>query len=121
MRHELKTWPGGFEAIIRGEKSHEIRPADRDFKVGDQLFLREWAPDHLHGCEWETDGRCRLCRRAIGEPMRGDYTGREALVDVTYITPEGRFGCPMGYVVMSVSLNWRTKPDGQVQNETARG
>jgi hypothetical protein len=116
MRHELKTWPGGFDAISRQLKSHEIRPADRDFRVGDELLLREWVPAHLFGCEWTREGTCDLCGREIGKPAIGRYTGRELSVIVTYITPEGKFGCPAGFVVMSVSLIRRVQ-DAEVQGK----
>lgn len=39
--HELKTDPAVFEAVARGDKTHEIRLNDRGFAVGDTLLLRE--------------------------------------------------------------------------------
>jgi hypothetical protein len=42
MTHELKCWPGNFEATVRGDKHHEIRVNDRDFQVGDLVILREF-------------------------------------------------------------------------------
>ena len=61
--HHLKSWPTLFEAIVRGDKRHELRRAyDRDFRKGDRLRLREFDPD--------------LQR----------YTGREQIVEVTFIT-----------------------------------
>ncbi len=50
--HELKCWPEFFRPIALGEKRFEIRVNDRDFAVGDYLWLREWCPDtqkHLDG------------------------------------------------------------------------
>jgi hypothetical protein len=64
--HELKSWPQFFEAIAAGRKRHDLRRAfDRNFRVGDRLRLREFDP----------------------EAQR--YTGREQMVQVTYITSGG--------------------------------
>jgi len=61
--HELKCWPQFFRAIAAGRKRHDLRRAcDRDFQVGDRLRLREF------------------------EPEAQRYTGREQIVEVTYIT-----------------------------------
>lgn len=77
MTHELKTWPGSFDAVIRRLKRYEIRTDDRPFAIGDTLYLREWSSG---------DG----------------YTGRAVLVDVTYLT-RNDWGLPPGLVVMSLS------------------
>lgn len=60
--HVMKSWPWLFEPILNGLKLHDIRQKDRDFKVGDTCLLQEYDP-----------------RTAV-------YTGREALVEITYIT-----------------------------------
>ena len=61
--HELKCWPQFFEAIAAGRKRHDLRRAyDRHFRVGDRLRLREF------------------------DPRTQVYTGREQIVEVTYIT-----------------------------------
>jgi hypothetical protein len=61
--HELKTWPNYFEAILDGRKLFELRVNDRDFHVGDELFLCEYIPG------------------------KGEYTGRQIRKLVTYILP----------------------------------
>lgn len=61
--HDLKCWPAFFEAIAAGRKRHDLRrTGDRDFRVGDNLRLREF------------------------DPARDAYTGREQMVVVTYVT-----------------------------------
>ena len=40
--HELKILPQWFDDVRSGKKNFEIRKADRDYKVGDYLILREW-------------------------------------------------------------------------------
>lgn len=80
-RHELKTWPDPFDAVLSGHKAHEIRSTvDRDFEVGDWIRLREWNPS---------------------SPGAG-YTGRTADVLVTYRTRAGTFGLPPKVTVLSV-------------------
>lgn len=59
---ELKSWPKFFQPIIDGIRTHELRRNDRDFKVGDQLNLREY------------------------DPKKNEYTGRECLAKVMSIT-----------------------------------
>ena len=60
--HELKSWVGLFGPIASGEKTHDLRAMDRDFRVGDQCRLREWSASTR------------------------TYTGRECTVWITYIT-----------------------------------
>lgn len=83
MRHELKTWPMYFDAIVDGTKTFELRRADRDFTIGDTLWLREWQPD-----------------------FKGDYyTGREVEVEVTYVLQDAaHFGLLNGFVCMGIRL-----------------
>lgn len=42
---EKKVWPKYFAAILRGDKTFEIRLADFDCRQGDVLVLREWNPE----------------------------------------------------------------------------
>lgn len=73
--HPLKTWPEFFEVVGRS-KTFEVRKNDRDFKVGDILWLQEWNK--------ETE----------------EYTGKDKKFTVTYIL-EG-FGIEKGYCVMGL-------------------
>lgn len=86
VTHELKTWPEFFNATRNGEKKFELRRNDRDFKVGDQLFLKEWNPEVTQSCN-----------------VQG-YTGRELLVRVDYIMDDAhRFGLDPDFIIMSIS------------------
>ena len=80
--HELKTWPSAFEAILRGDKTHEWRKNDRDYQVGDQLLLEEYNPAPFEHA--------------------GGYTERQVKVEVTYITEN--FGVPNGWCAMSIKV-----------------
>jgi hypothetical protein len=38
--HELKGDPEPFDAMARGDKTHEIRYDDREYQIGDGLLVR---------------------------------------------------------------------------------
>ena len=59
---ELKTWPESFQAIWDGLKTYEVRKADREFKLWNVVWLREY------------------------DPNKKKYTGREMAANITYIT-----------------------------------
>jgi hypothetical protein len=61
--HELKSWPKFFQAVWDVDKKFEIRNNDRNFQVGDCLFLREYDPD----------------------AKANAYSGRELYLRVTYL------------------------------------
>jgi hypothetical protein len=73
--HELKCWPEFFQAIADGRKTFEIRNNDRDFKVGDTLWLREW---------------------------HQAYSGRDMRRTVSYLT---NWAQQEGYVVMALAAD----------------
>ena len=75
--HELKTWPTYFQAMERGEKSFELRKNDRDFHVGDRLYLREY------------------------DPITQKYSGHHRYVKVIYMI-ENFPGIENGYVIMGI-------------------
>lgn len=91
--HELKTWPQPFAALMCGDRRHEIRVNDRDYRVGDTLLLREWIPQ-AHGARPQTVGM-------DGSPY---YTGREITALVSYITYGGNWGLPGNLCVMSLGV-----------------
>ena len=76
MIHELKTHPEYFQAVYDGDKNFEVRPYDREFKVGDVLHLREWDPKSM------------------------TYSGRDIRVGVGYIL-HGYPGIDIGLCIMS--------------------
>ena len=47
--HELKIEPEYFKPIITGKKMFEIRKNDRDYQVGDKLFLYEYKDNKYTG------------------------------------------------------------------------
>lgn len=79
-RHELKTWPDAFQAMSDGRKLFEVRRNDRDYQVGDTLFLREWSP------------------------ATERYSGRTIEARVPYILHGPAFGLPVGMCVMSTEI-----------------
>ena len=75
--HELKTWPEYYRLMDKRLKSFEVRKSDRDFKIGDFLYLREWSPETK------------------------EYSGEGIVVFVSYILHGGNFGIEDGNCVMS--------------------
>lgn len=62
-KYKVKSWPAYFDAIVGGEKKHDMRDMEeRNLKVGDHLVLQEY------------------------DPFYNGYTGREQEVKITYIT-----------------------------------
>lgn len=76
MTHDLKIWPEYFGPVWTEDKKFEIRKNDRDFRVGDNLLLREYKPD-------------------------SGFTGRFLYVEVLFIL-HGGFGLRKGFVCMSI-------------------
>lgn len=61
--HKVKSWPQFFEATLLGAKTHDLRYIkERNYTVGDTMCLQEF------------------------NPFKEEYTGRELLVKITYIT-----------------------------------
>ena len=80
MEHQLKIWPEYYTAMMFGSKSLEVRKNDREYKISDYLFLREW------------------------DPKTKNYTGRVLARMVINILYGGQFGIEKGYVVMSLQV-----------------
>lgn len=77
--HQLKTWTEHFSAIMKGEKTFEIRFNDRCFCIGDMLHLQEYCP------------------------QAQIFSGRELFVTVTHIL-RGNHGIEPMYIVMSIKI-----------------
>lgn len=60
--HTVKSWAHFFDAIKAGNKLHDLRKLDRDYKVGDKLILQRY------------------------DNIEGEYTGEELEVEISYIT-----------------------------------
>jgi len=60
-RHELKTHPVYFEAVLSKNKTFELRENDRNFELNDLVILREY------------------------DPILHTYTGREFKFKISYI------------------------------------
>jgi len=76
--HPLKTLPQYFWAVVRGDKTYELRRDDRDFRVGDLIELHEWTP-------------------------LGGYTGRTQAVEITHILRDAKeYGLMDGYCILSI-------------------
>lgn len=67
--HNLKSWVGLYDPIDKGDKTHELRVMDRDYKIGDILALSEY------------------------DPLTKRFTGRTCEVEVTYITSSRHQEC----------------------------
>ena len=74
--HRVKCWPEPFAALRAGDKTHEVRVDDRNYRVRDVLHLSEW------------------------DPAMALYSGEFEERLITYKTVG--FGLPPGLVVLSV-------------------
>lgn len=77
MTHALKTIQPYFNEVLSGEKTFEVRKADRPFNVGDILKLQEYNSDY-------------------------GYTGAEHYLKISYILPGGQFGIDENYCVLGI-------------------
>jgi hypothetical protein len=100
--HVLKCWPEPFEAVLDGRKNFEVRKADRRFKVGDRLVLREWDPETPR-LKHDVDlGECVTVSMPPAETLDTTYyTGRALERRITYITA-GAWGLPVGLAVLGL-------------------
>lgn len=75
QHHHLKTETEYYQAIEKGLKKFELRQNDRNFQIGDMIYLEE--------------------------TVNGAYTGRKiAPMEIKYILFGGNFGLEEGYCIM---------------------
>jgi hypothetical protein len=86
--HELKIDPAVFEEIWQGRKLFEIRFNDRDYRVFDELQLRETK----YSGEQMINGKPLL------------YTGRRVYARVPYALYGPAYGLIEGWVIMSLTV-----------------
>jgi hypothetical protein len=92
-QHELKTWTEFFEPVFRGDKTFEIRQNDRNFYVGDELWLREYN-------------------------VGSGYTGRECWRLVTFILSADSMSfdshvLKSGYVILGIKESRAQRTEGR--------
>ena len=85
MIHVLKCHPKPFAELRLLRKTFEWRRNDRNYQVGDLLYLQEW------------------------DPETGEFTGSLLRLYVNSIMTEG-FGLPEGFCIMSVNPFLFSKP-----------
>lgn len=76
--HNLKVWPEFYKYVSTGEKPFEVRLDDRNFKVGDGLWLKEY------------------------NPKKESYTGNKVYRIITYKLKGGQFGIQEGFCVLGL-------------------
>jgi len=79
--HLLKTVQPYFDDVADFKKTFEVRKNDRNFQVGDRLFLQEFIPPETH-------------------------TGRELRAEIIYILDDSQY-CKDGYVVLGIETYGR--------------
>lgn len=94
--HELKTDPAVFDAVWKGQKTFEIRYNDRDFKVGDSLYL----------CETKYSGK----QMKDGLPL--EYTDRTLMKVVSHVL--SGYGLADGWVCLSFAPSESVAGSGEV-------
>ena len=90
--HQIKCWPEPFQAMLEGRKTAEFRLNDRDYRVGDVLWIREWCPE------------------------AGAYTDRSLTRRISHVLSSG-FGLPEGYAMLSLDPEFARLLTEHVESE----
>ena len=86
MTHSLKTDKIVFTGVLDNKIKFNIRKDDRDFNVGDELWLQETV----------NTGEEIKAGKSLG------YTGRSIAVTVLHILRGPVYGLAAGWVIMSI-------------------
>lgn len=101
MTHFLKVWPGSFEAIIAGEKRHDIRRCDdRKFLINDFVVLEEWNPSLFSEALKNSQERDPAIAKM--DATKAAYTGRRILRIISYVSVAGSWGLPSNICVFTI-------------------
>lgn len=84
--HELKTHPSYFKSVKDGRKNFECRKDDRDYKVGDEILLKEWKP---------------IKGEYPGSGASGGFTGSICHRRITYVLRDFE-GLKPGFVIIGI-------------------
>lgn len=105
--HELKCHPNEFDALLRGDKTVDLRVNDRDYQTGDTLHLREYDPkvifepttvENPNGYPKQITAPPLPPGLTYGDP----YTGRDARFTVTHVMHGGQWGIDPKWCALSV-------------------
>lgn len=96
MIHEVKCHPEYFTALETGNKTFEVRWADRQYQFGDYLAVNEFAPlTYVFGSDEERE---RFSRASDG----GRYSGKWLLFRITYVLDDPQY-CKDGMVILGLA------------------
>lgn len=106
MTHFIKSWPGDFELVANGRKTHEIRNcSDRKFAEGDDVVFMEWNPAVYEAAlNDHSMAELDVIRKAAEQKA---FTGHRILRKIGYVSVPGSWGLPDNICVFTV------KPYGQ--------
>lgn len=76
--HELKTNMEFYPLVIKGIKTFEVRKNDRNFQIGDLLYLKEW------------------------DSLNQEYTGRCVHMEIKYLLSGGQYGIAADHAVLGI-------------------
>ena len=80
MVHRIKTLTRYFERAIKGQKTFELRYNDRDYQVGDVVYL----------CEWDHENQA--------------YTGSELGCEIIYVLHGPLYGLSEGWCIFGFKV-----------------
>lgn len=86
--HAVKCWPQYYKAVATGDKTFEVRKADRNYRVGDHIIL----------CCWD--------------PLQQCYTGPRTTCQITYVLAGGSFGLAEGWCILGIKPLHSTNAEG---------